>query len=244
MNTSHFYKFFHGSSMKKIISTNLKISFILLLFNWTLFAGDKSAEKVKEPTKIKNTKTICPEGMVHIPRGLVPFKEREDQKGTTLTFLEEFCIDQYEFPNKKGEMPSVNITWFEAEEYCKKERKRLCTGEEWEKACAGKEWLKYSYGNTFIPSNCRHGKTPRKDVDRSGSNPFCKNLYGVHDMIGGVWEWTSDPFYQTYVKRGGYINAGPDQANCFSRAQQQAKSGGIHDGFRCCKDIPPDESDK
>jgi eukaryotic-like serine/threonine-protein kinase len=234
----------YGAKMKKIVSIFFKITLIILFFNWSLFADDEKEKTEKKAVKVKAEKEICPDGMVHIPRGLVKTKKSEEQKGNTLTFLEEFCIDQYEYPNKKGESPSINITWYEAEEYCKKEDKRLCSGEEWEKACAGKEWLKYSYGNTFIPERCGQGGEPKTVLDNSGTFPQCKSEYGVYDMIGGAWEWTSDPSNTTYVKRGGYINAVADEANCFSRAPQPPKSAGIHDGFRCCKDVSPNTKDK
>jgi hypothetical protein len=206
----------------------------------TLSGGEISPVKLLQNIEKKVPPSKCPEGMVNIPAGMVTSKKSEEQKGNTLIYLDEFCIDTYEYPNKKGEMPSTNVTWFEAETYCKKEGKRLCKGEEWEKACAGKNWFKFSYGDTFQPPKCGQGGIVRKDVDKTGTHPDCVSGFGVYDMIGGVWEWTSDPAYKTYVKRGGYINAGPDEANCFFRLPQAPKQAANHDGFRCCLDVPPE----
>jgi len=227
--------------MSRILKLN-KILLISIFLSCSLnlsIAGDqaKHEKPVSSETK-KKIRPKCPKDMVHIHRGLISCKKDQDAKGTTLIFLEEFCIDRYEFPNKKGEIPSTKITWFEAEVYCKKLEKRLCKGEEWEKACAGKNLLKYSYGDIYQPEKCGQSEKTRRDVDRSGSHPGCVSQYGVHDMIGGVWEWTDDPKNRTYIKRGGYVNANLDEANCFTRTPQAPKQAGMHDGFRCCKDIP------
>ena len=214
------------------------ISLLLIFISFVpIFAED---EELKGPLLLpqdQNLKSKCPEGMIHIPTGMVPSKKNEEQEGTELITLEEFCIDEYEYPNKKGEFPSTKISWFEAEVYCKKLEKRLCSGEEWEKACSGKSWYKYSYGDSFKSEVCGVIVKPRKDVNKSGIYPDCVSEYGVYDMIGNVWEWTNDPVYGTNIKRGGYVNANSTEANCFYRKPQPPKTAGIHDGFRCCKNV-------
>ena len=212
--------------------------------NCSSFADDTELKIPMAQPGEKSPEAKCPDGMIHISGGMVSSKKDPEQKGTTLIILEEYCIDRYEYPNKKGETPAIKVTWFEAKVHCEKLEKRLCTGEEWEKACAGKNWFKYSYGDTFQPSKCGQGGKPKKEVDKSGSHSGCISDYGVYDMIGGVWEWTFDPPYKTYIKRGGYINAGAEEANCFIRKSQPPKSAGIHDGFRCCTDISPYNKDK
>ncbi|NLG18697.1 MAG: SUMF1/EgtB/PvdO family nonheme iron enzyme, partial [Fibrobacter sp.] len=59
---------------------------------------------------------ICPEGMQLIENG-------------------KFCIDSYEWPNKKDQLPKVDVSYEEAAQTCAKEGKRLCTSEEWQMAC-------------------------------------------------------------------------------------------------------------
>jgi len=191
----------------------------------------------KEDEKVE----ACPKDMVHVSGGMVCCKKGTgEEKKSTLIYLEEFCIDRFEYPNKKGEKPSIKVTWFEAKVYCKKKGKRLCSGEEWEKACAGKNWYKYSYSDSYDASKCGLGRKTTKDVYKAGSLSGCVSSYGVYDMIGNVWEWTDDPYNKNYVKRGGYINADAKEANCFIRKGQSGKTAGIHDGFRCCKDVSID----
>jgi len=224
--------------MKSLPRIHFRMIGAVLLLVGLLSSGEGFARTMNKSSGKKDVSLVCPDDMVYIPGGMVPSKGNEEQKGTTLIYLDEYCIDRYEYPNKKGETPSIKVTWFEAKVYCEKIGKRLCSGEEWEKACAGKNWYEFSYGNRFVASKCGLGRKPTRDVDKSGSYPDCKSDYGVYDMIGGVWEWTNDPPYKIYVKRGGYVNAGPDEANCFARKNQPPKSAGLHDGFRCCMDIP------
>ena len=50
-----------------------------------------------------------------------------------------FCIDEYEYPNKKGERPRVMFKFHEAQRLCAAEGKRVCTETEWTTACEGPE---------------------------------------------------------------------------------------------------------
>ena len=49
----------------------------------------------------------------------------------------DFYIDTYEYPNQRGALPTVDVTWGEAESLCAAQGKRLCTEQEWQKACTG-----------------------------------------------------------------------------------------------------------
>ena len=48
-----------------------------------------------------------------------------------------FCIDKYEWPNKKGELPKVMMTFWDAKKSCEANGKRLCTSSEHTFACEG-----------------------------------------------------------------------------------------------------------
>ena len=58
-----------------------------------------------------------------------------------------FYIDMYEYPNQRGTLPKVDVTWGEAESLCAEQGKRLCTEQEWQKACTGPQNFAYSYGD-------------------------------------------------------------------------------------------------
>ena len=48
-----------------------------------------------------------------------------------------FYIDMYEYPNRPGQMPMVNVDYFEAKELCEAQGKRLCFTYEWREVCRG-----------------------------------------------------------------------------------------------------------
>src|SRR5262249_14791250 len=52
-----------------------------------------------------------------------------------------FCMDRYEWPNQKGELPALLIAWTDARQECEKIGKRLCTEDEFNFACEAKHML-------------------------------------------------------------------------------------------------------
>ena len=42
-----------------------------------------------------------------------------------------FCIDRFEYPDRKGSYPVVAVTWREAGELCRARSERLCSEAEW-----------------------------------------------------------------------------------------------------------------
>ena len=84
----------------------------------------------------------------------------------------------------------MNVTWAEADAFCKWEGKRLPTEAEWERASRGTaEGAQYPWGDRAPAA-----KDARFDVlDGPGAVcKFPKNYFGLCDMAGNVWEWVSD----------------------------------------------------
>lgn len=126
--------------------------------------------------------------------------------------LLDFCIDVYEYPNRKGAHPPVMIDWHEANRLCERENKRLCTESEWVAACEGPEETPFPYGwersarlcnidNPWIEPSLRRiystdsaiREAELKRLDQgvlSGSMETCRSGYGVYDLTGNFDEWT------------------------------------------------------
>lgn len=111
-----------------------------------------------------------------------------------------YCIDTYEWPNKKGERPEVMNRFHQAEIKCAAVGKRLCTESEWTLACEGPEMKPFPHGYVRDASKCNGDhmwdqpnmkKVAARDPDelarlwhgvRSGSQPNCISDYGVADL--------------------------------------------------------------
>lgn len=199
--------------------------------------------------------------------------------------IDEFYIDKYEitnaqykkfieatghslprhweggtYPEGKAEHPVVYVSWEDATAYCQWVGKRLPNEFEWEKASRGTDARIWPWGNTFDITKCNVESWEGSGSRPVGSYPEGVSPYGVYDMAGNVWEWTSS-WYKAYpgsdytttefgeklrVLRGGswyhYNSLGPIGARCASRDRAVPQSVSYVAGFRCA--ISPSEVNK
>ena len=106
-------------------------------------------------------------------------------------------------------------------------------GVSWGTGCATPE--RANYGASKVNGPVRVGRYP-------------PNGYGLHDMAGNVWEWTSDNWRDRHdapavhgagarkVIRGGSFGADPLQLRVTFRDSHKPDDPVGHVGFRCVRD--------
>ncbi|MDH5526981.1 MAG: formylglycine-generating enzyme family protein [Nitrospirota bacterium] len=97
------------------------------------------------------------------------------------------------YPDGMGNLPVAYINWEQAKAYAAWKGGRLCQEAEWEKAARGTDKRLYPYGNEYDPSLANINYL----VDRLtpvGSYPDGVSPYGVHDMMGNLYEWTANHY--------------------------------------------------
>jgi iron(II)-dependent oxidoreductase len=194
--------------------------------------------------------------------------------------LDEFYMDKYEVTNRQyykfcketnsplpefwespqfkcsmeyPEHPVVGVNFTDAVRYAYWAGKRLPTEAEWEYAArGGLSGSDFPWGDQIDSTVCNYGRRYKSTL-KVGS--FKPNGYGLYDMSGNVWEWTSDNYGDDYysdsppqnpvgpsrgrfkVIRGGSWHSGAMCVQVYYRNGLPSNWIDFAVGFRCAKDV-------
>ncbi|TAL95051.1 MAG: hypothetical protein EPN73_14915 [Paraburkholderia sp.] len=179
------------------------------------------------------------------------------------------CVDAKACPtlssdnNPSKTAPARDLSWDDAQTYVKWLAKttgkpyRLPTEAEWEYADRGGTTTQYWWGDRMAKgtANCKDCGDPWHKEGPENVGTFAANPYGLHDMNGGVWEWVSDCWHNSYqgaptdgrtwdapgcnmrVIRGGSWREGASYMLTSTRFRYSASVRQSQDGFRVAKDL-------
>ncbi len=155
----------------------------------------------------------------------------------------------------RDDYPVVQIAYEDAEAYAKWAGRRLPTEAEWEFAArGGRAGDLYAWGNDLKPNgkfqaNIYQGEFPveGKDTGADGFQgiapvkQYTANPFGLYDVGGNVWEWTSDwyrpDYYETLARTGEVARNPQGPGASFDPAEPTEKKRVHRGGSFLCTDL-------
>jgi len=161
----------------------------------------------------------------------------------------------------RGRQPVMNVNWDDAQQYVAwlsrttGKTYRLLSEAEWEYAAqagSGREQVAQAGANQANCDGCG-SRWDNKQTAPVGS--FAANAFGLHDMLGNVWEWTADCWNESHARaasdgsaritgdcsrrvlRGGSWSVNPGDARSAYRVRVTTDGRNVNLGFRVARTL-------
>jgi len=170
------------------------------------------------------------------------------------------------YPPGRSNFPVVLVSWDEATRYCQwlsqatQRRFRLPTEAEWEYSARGSDGQLYPWGLDWDPLRTNTIEQGAKAIVAVGCYPDGLSTFGVADLTGQAWEWTSTAWGRHWQEpefaypyssderearlperwrlvRGGSWDDAAAFARCASRGPNTQSFRSHYIGFRVVEDI-------
>jgi formylglycine-generating enzyme required for sulfatase activity len=187
---------------------------IVLAISAYVVVGPAAADALSQPAPATRTKINSLDGLTYVwvPAGAFAMgcaledepeclSNEQPRHGVTLTrgfWIGQTPVTQSAYGKQRTENPSrfvgeslpvEGVTWEQARAFCRDVGMRLPTEAEWEYAArAGKDEARYGEWEhiAWVRANS-NGRTHPVGMK-------APNAFGLHDMLGNVWEWVSDRY--------------------------------------------------
>lgn len=182
--------------------------------------------KLSEEDQLKAKQ--APQGMVFIKGQCFTMgndNAQADEKYEHEVCLDDFYLDRYEVtqarwekamgynPSKiiKSDHPVEQINYYDIHQFIEKSGGacRVPTEAEWEYAARGHAKTRYFWGNVMDGAYAWFEDNSDKTTHAVGQKK--PNQFGLHDMMGNVWEWTEDWYSPYYVGNKETNPTGPKE---------------------------------
>jgi serine/threonine protein kinase len=128
----------------------------------------------------------------------------------------------------------VGVSFRDAQAYCRFQKERLPTEDEWEYAARGPEHHIFPWGDSVAPAERSSSSPPA--VSEGPAEGIAKRYHG---MSGNVWQWvdTTDPEGRKLLKGGSWLDPIPANRRAAAQRMQVPERADADSGFRCARSL-------